>query len=177
MKIALLNDTHFGCRNDSPAFMEYQNRFYNEVFFPYIEENNISTLIHLGDVVDRRKFINHNTAHNFKLKFWDKLDELAKLTYHIYPSGGSGFTGTYVNVTIGDLYVNEPMYVTDLSYDWDNETPWVLEEGAQVPLYTTVSMQLGYIGRQRPSYEGAAFTLNTAGADMSTDEDAYYLGG
>ncbi len=108
---------------------------------------------------------------------WTKLDELAKLTYPIYPSGGSGFTGTYVNVTIGDLYVNEPMYVTDLSYDWDNETPWELEEGEQVPLYTTVSMQLGYIGRQRPSYEGAAFTLNTAGADMSTDEDAYYLGG
>ena len=24
MKIALLNDTHFGCRNDSPAFINYQ---------------------------------------------------------------------------------------------------------------------------------------------------------
>ncbi len=91
---------------------------------------------------------------------WKKLDEFAKLTYPIYPDGGSGFTGTYVNVTIGDLYVNEPMYVTDLSYDWDNETPWNLEAGKQVPYYTNVSMQLGYIGRQRPSYEGAAFTLN-----------------
>ena len=29
MKIALLNDTHFGCRNDSPAFIEYQNKFYS----------------------------------------------------------------------------------------------------------------------------------------------------
>ena len=75
MKIALLNDTHFGCRNDSPAFIEYQNKFYNEVFFPYIRENNINTLIHLGDVVDRRKFINHNTAHNFKMNFWNRLEE------------------------------------------------------------------------------------------------------
>jgi len=75
MKIALLNDTHFGCRNDSPAFIEYQNKFYNEVFFPYIRENNINTLIHLGDVVDRRKFINHNTAHNFKQNFWNRLEE------------------------------------------------------------------------------------------------------
>ena len=75
MKIALLNDTHFGCRNDSPAFIEYQNKFYNEVFFPYIRENNIKTLIHLGDVVDRRKFINHNTAHNFKNNFWNRLEE------------------------------------------------------------------------------------------------------
>ena len=75
MKIASLNDTHFGCRNDSPAFIEYQNKFYNDVFFPYIRENNVNTLIHLGDVVDRRKFINHNTAHNFKQNFWNRLEE------------------------------------------------------------------------------------------------------
>ena len=54
MKIALLNDTHFGCRNDSPHFVQYQSRFYDEVFFPYLKEHNIKTLIHLGDVVDRR---------------------------------------------------------------------------------------------------------------------------
>ena len=76
MKIALLNDTHFGVRNDSPAFQKYQNEFYNDLFFPYLIENNIKTLLHLGDVVDRRKFINHNTAHNFKKIFWNKLDEL-----------------------------------------------------------------------------------------------------
>jgi len=76
MKIALLNDTHFGCRNDSPHFINYQNRFYDEPFFPYLIENKIDTLVHLGDVVDRRKFINHNTAHNFRLKFWNRLQEL-----------------------------------------------------------------------------------------------------
>ena len=32
-------------------------------------------MIHLGDVVDRRKFINHNTAHNFKQNFWNRLEE------------------------------------------------------------------------------------------------------
>ena len=73
MKIALLNDTHFGARNDSPAFIKYFNRFYDEVFFPYLQEHNIKTLIHLGDVVDRRKFINYNTSHNFQEKFWKRL--------------------------------------------------------------------------------------------------------
>ena len=58
MKIAVLNDTHWGARNDSPAFVNYFNRFYDEIFFPYLQENNIKTVIHLGDVVDRRKFIN-----------------------------------------------------------------------------------------------------------------------
>ena len=46
MKIALLNDTHFGCRNDSPAFIEYQNKFYEEMFFPYLKRHDIKTLIH-----------------------------------------------------------------------------------------------------------------------------------
>ena len=73
MKIALLNDTHFGARNDSPAFLDYFMRFYNEIFFPYLKENNITTLIHLGDVVDRRKFINFKTAHTFREDFMHRL--------------------------------------------------------------------------------------------------------
>ena len=79
MKIALLNDTHFGARNDNPAFVKYFNRFYDEIFFPYIIQNDIKTLIHLGDVVDRRKFINFNTAHNFQENFWKRLFKCKKI--------------------------------------------------------------------------------------------------
>ena len=66
MKIALLNDTHFGYRNDSSAFMEYQNKFYDDIFFPYLLENNIKYLIHERMSLTEEKFINHNTAHNFR---------------------------------------------------------------------------------------------------------------
>ena len=69
MKTGSLNDTHFGARNDSPAFIKYFNRFYDEIFFPYLQEHNITTLIHLGDVVDRRKFINYNTHITFNISF------------------------------------------------------------------------------------------------------------
>lgn len=89
---------------------------------------------------------------------WNKLDELARLTYPIYVS--SGFTGTYVKVTIGDLYTGVPMYISDLTYDWDNETPWELDDGTQVPYYTNVSMTLNWIGTQRPEYNTKAFSLN-----------------
>ena len=80
---------------------------------------------------------------------WNKLDELARLTYPVYVEGAS-FTGTYVQVTIGSLYEKVPMYVQDLSYDWDNETPWELAPGLQVPYYTIVNMSLGWMGNQRP---------------------------
>ena len=46
MKIALLNDTHFGARNDSIIFDDYFHKFYDEIFFPYLKEHNIKTLIH-----------------------------------------------------------------------------------------------------------------------------------
>jgi len=91
---------------------------------------------------------------------WSKLEKLAKLTYPVYPEGGSGFTGTYCKVTIGNLYKGEAMYVTDLSYDWDNETPWELEDGTQLPLYTQVSMTLGWIGKHRPDVATHVFTYN-----------------
>ena len=41
MKIAILNDTHFGVRNDSEAFRNYQVDFYRDQFFPYLKEHNI----------------------------------------------------------------------------------------------------------------------------------------
>ena len=64
MKIAILNDTHFGARNDNTAIAEHQRKFYEEVFFPYLRENNIKTIFHLGDLADRRKYINFVTAKN-----------------------------------------------------------------------------------------------------------------
>ena len=45
-------------------------RFYNEIFLPYLKENNIKTLVHLGDVVDRRKFINFKTVIHLEKNLW-----------------------------------------------------------------------------------------------------------
>jgi len=68
MKIAILNDTHAGCRNSSDIFMDYQERFYSEVFFPYLLENDIKHILHLGDYYDNRKTINFKALqHNRKI--------------------------------------------------------------------------------------------------------------
>ena len=115
MKIALLNDTHFGVRNDSPAFMEYQNRFYDELFFPYLKEHKIKSLVHLGDVVDRRKFINFNTSHNFQQKFWRRLYDMRIDTHIIL-----GNHDTYYKNT------NEVNAMQQLVTTFDGKTePWI----------------------------------------------------
>jgi DNA repair exonuclease SbcCD nuclease subunit len=68
MKIAILNDTHAGIRNSSDIFMDYQERFYSEVFFPYLLENDIKHILHLGDYYDNRKTVNFKAlSHNRKI--------------------------------------------------------------------------------------------------------------
>ena len=61
MRIVILNDTHAGVRGDMQAMSDYQGRFYNEVFFPYLDEHKIDHIIHLGDYFDRRKYVNFST--------------------------------------------------------------------------------------------------------------------
>ena len=69
MKIALITDTHFGARNDSLPFNEYFYKFWEEVFFPYIDKKGIDTIIHLGDTMDRRKFVSYKIANDFRTRF------------------------------------------------------------------------------------------------------------
>lgn len=74
MKIAILGDTHFGLRNDSAIFNDLARKFYTEVFFPYLDYHGIGTVIQLGDLFDRRKYINFNTLASAKEYFFDQLD-------------------------------------------------------------------------------------------------------
>ena len=73
MKIALITDTHWGVRNDNVAFLDNSKKFLDELFFPYLAEHEISHITHLGDIVDRRKYINFNTALRLREDFLDPL--------------------------------------------------------------------------------------------------------
>ena len=73
MKICLLGDTHFGVRNDSKAFHKYYEKFY-EMFFEYIDNNKIEYIIQLGDLFDRRKYINFLTLSESKKYFFDRIE-------------------------------------------------------------------------------------------------------
>jgi len=76
MKIALLADLHLGVRQDSTHFIQYQRKFFDKIFFPHMKKNNIDTCLVLGDVVDRRKYINFQTLQEMKnniiFKLWNE---------------------------------------------------------------------------------------------------------
>jgi DNA repair exonuclease SbcCD nuclease subunit len=90
MKVAILNDTHCGIRNSSEIMMKYQERFYSEVFFPYLLENNITKILHLGDYYDNRKFINFKALEHNRKIFLEKLREY-KIHMDIIPGNHDVF--------------------------------------------------------------------------------------
>lgn len=75
MKLAILGDTHFGMRSDSVAFQDYAEHFYSTVFFPYLVEHGIKTIIQVGDFFDRRKYINFLTYKKTLDCFIKRLEE------------------------------------------------------------------------------------------------------
>ena len=61
MKIAIITDTHYGARKGSKHLHEYFEKFYDDIFFPSLEEYGIDTIIHMGDIFDSRKSIDYQS--------------------------------------------------------------------------------------------------------------------
>lgn len=74
-KVAIVTDTHFGARSDSMVFHDYFMRFYDQVLFPWMRDNGVKYLLHLGDFTDRRKYINYFTLNRVRKQFVARLRE------------------------------------------------------------------------------------------------------
>jgi DNA repair exonuclease SbcCD nuclease subunit len=119
MKIALLCDTHIGARNDSKVFLEHQANFFEKIFFPYLEEHSIDTVLHLGDIFDRRKYINFYTLKRSREFLFDKLRDKSIKVHAILGNHDTFFTTTNeVNSVVLLLreYDNITVYEDDLTH-------------------------------------------------------------
>jgi DNA repair exonuclease SbcCD nuclease subunit len=61
MKVAIITDTHYGARKGSKHLHDYFELFYNNVFFPALEEHGVEAVIHMGDAFDSRKSIDYQS--------------------------------------------------------------------------------------------------------------------
>ena len=71
MKVCILGDVHLGVRSDSKTFTDHFRKYFTEIFFPYLVENNIKQVYQLGDLFDRRKYINFFTLSECRDYFFD----------------------------------------------------------------------------------------------------------
>jgi DNA repair exonuclease SbcCD nuclease subunit len=106
MKVALLGDTHFGARNDNSAFHDYFEKFYTEIFFPYLVENNIDTVVQFGDLFDRRKYVNFSTLARSRSYFFEPMKEL-NITGHFFVGNHDTFYKNTNEVNSPELLLNE----------------------------------------------------------------------
>lgn len=90
MKIAILTDTHTGVKNGSDVFIDYTERFYNEIFFPACLDQGIKQLLHLGDYFDHRKYLNYKVLARNREMFLDKLEQYG-MTMDIIPGNHDTF--------------------------------------------------------------------------------------
>ena len=84
MKVAIITDTHYGARKGSDHLHNYFEMFYRDVFFPSLEEHQIDTVIHMGDIFDSRKAIDLQSLEWSKKVVFEPLKK-----YNVYAIVGN----------------------------------------------------------------------------------------
>lgn len=114
MKIAFINDSHFGARNDSPEFLESFISFYEDVFFPYLLANDIDTVVHLGDFFDRRKYVNFHTLYEVRNRVIVPLEKMGIKLHVVLGNHDTYFRNTNeVNSLVELFSKNENFNIID----------------------------------------------------------------
>ena len=75
MRVAIITDTHYGCRKGSKFIHDYFELFYKNIFFPTLKEYGVETVIHMGDTFDSRKSIDYQSLEWAKRVVFDPLME------------------------------------------------------------------------------------------------------
>ena len=131
-KIALIADTHFGIRNDSPVFHDYFKASF-QFFFEYLQENQIKHVIHLGDLFDRRKYLSYLTSAVCRTQFLLPLQNNNIETHIIAGNHDHYYTNTYevnsLDEVVGNRYSNIKTYNRPQTITIDNLDilllPWI----------------------------------------------------
>jgi predicted phosphodiesterase len=103
-RIAVLTDTHWSARKASRYLHDYFELFYKNVFFPTLEKEGITTVIHMGDAFDNRKSI------DFWGLDWTRrvvLDPLSKYETHIIVGNHDIFLRNSTEINAPELLLKD----------------------------------------------------------------------
>jgi len=109
MKVAIINDIHWGVRNNSEFFLDRYVEFFRDTFFPTLDERQIDTVWILGDTFDDRRDLNPRTLAYAREHFFDHLAKRNIKVVIIYGNHDVYFKNTNEVNTIdllGAIYPN-----------------------------------------------------------------------
>ena len=202
MKVAIITDQHFGARNDSIAFLDFFQKFYDNTFFPTLDASGIDTVLILGDTFDRRKYVNFYALDRAKKMFFDKLEERGITVYMLAGNHDTYFKNTnevnspdlllaeYNNIEV----IDEPKTINVNGFEVC-VLPWICPENYDASINeiknTTSTLCMGHLEiagfamyRGMESHEGfsaeifSKFDLVFSGHyhHRSNDRNIHYLG-
>jgi DNA repair exonuclease SbcCD nuclease subunit len=105
------------------------------VFFPYLLENDIKVVVQLGDLFDRRKFINFNSLYLARKYFFSKLQEHGIQMYTLLGNHDVAYKNTlevnssgmllneYENVVVFDNFYSEEFDGVSIDF-----IPWLCDD-------------------------------------------------
>lgn len=183
MRIALITDTHFGVRGDNIIFLQNTQKFLKNIFFPYLDKHNIKTVIHLGDLVDKRKITNTQTANILREDYIEPLMNRNIDYHHILGNHDSFFKNTLNVNTVNELYgtYGFPIYKTATEVMFDNTkilfVPWICKDNSEYTYEkiktTDAQICLGHL--QIQGFEMFKGVVATHGDDSSIYNDRFDL--
>jgi hypothetical protein len=106
MKIAIITDQHFGARKGAQFIHDYFEEFYNNIFFPYLEEHQIDTVIDMGDTFDNRRNIDLASLEWSKRVYFDRLQDMG-ITLHSVVGNHTAYYKDTNEVNTIDLLLSE----------------------------------------------------------------------
>jgi len=202
LNVAIITDQHFGARNDSIAFLDFFQKFYDNTFFPTLDASGIDTVLILGDTFDRRKYVNFYALDRAKKMFFDKLEERGITVYMLAGNHDTYFKNTneinspdlllaeYNNIEV----IDEPKTINVNGFEVCM-LPWICPENYQQSIdeikNTSSTICMGHLEiagfamyRGMESHEGFSaetfnkFDLVFSGHyhHRSNDRNIYYLG-
>jgi DNA repair exonuclease SbcCD nuclease subunit len=138
MKVCIVTDQHFGCRKNSKLFHDYFQLFYENVFFPTLEQYGITTVIDMGDTFDSRKGIDFSALLWAKDNYYDKLYKM-NIKVHTIVGNHTAYYKNSNKVNSVDLllreYNNLTVYSEPIEIKIDNLgvllLPWINSENSE----------------------------------------------
>jgi DNA repair exonuclease SbcCD nuclease subunit len=139
MKLVIITDQHFGARKGSKFLHDYFKQFYDEIFFPYLKDNNIKVVIDMGDTFDNRRNIDLWSLEWAKENYYNRLRDLG-ITVHTIVGNHTAYykntnTVNSVNLLLSE-YNNVVVYSEPTEVKLDNLKvlfiPWINQENDQI---------------------------------------------